>query len=29
VGVEITRITDELPLPDDIERVQRRLAGSA
>ncbi|OIN80902.1 DUF3349 domain-containing protein [Mycobacterium malmoense] len=25
VGVEITRITDELPSPDDIERVQRRL----
>jgi Protein of unknown function (DUF3349) len=28
VGVEITRITDELPLPDDIQRVQRRLAGT-
>jgi len=25
VGVEITRITDELPSPDDIERIQRRL----
>ncbi len=25
VGVEITRITDELPAPDDIERVQHRL----
>jgi hypothetical protein len=26
VGVEITRITDELPGPDDIRRVQDRLA---
>ena len=26
VGVAITRVTDELPLPDDIARVQRRLA---
>jgi hypothetical protein len=26
VGVEITRITDELPLPADIERVQSRLS---
>ncbi len=26
VGVEITRITDEMPAPDDIERVQHRLA---
>jgi hypothetical protein len=26
VGVEITRATDEMPSPDDIERVQRRLA---
>jgi hypothetical protein len=25
VGVEITRITNEVPSPDDIERVQRRL----
>jgi Protein of unknown function (DUF3349) len=25
VGVEITRITDEMPSSDDIERVQRRL----
>lgn len=25
VGVEITRVTHEMPLPDDIERVQRRL----
>ena len=25
VGVEITRLTNEMPLPDDIERVQRRL----
>ena len=25
VGVEITRITDELPSPDDIQRIQRRL----
>ncbi|OBI85060.1 DUF3349 domain-containing protein [Mycobacterium sp. 1245805.9] len=27
VGVEILRVTDELPLPDDIGRVQRRLDG--
>jgi hypothetical protein len=26
VGVEITRITDELPLPKDIERVRSRLS---
>jgi hypothetical protein len=26
VGVEITRITDEMPSPDDVARVQRRLA---
>lgn len=26
IGVAITRITHEMPLPDDIERVQRRLA---
>jgi hypothetical protein len=25
VGVEITRVTGELPSPDDIERVQLRL----
>ncbi len=25
VGVEITRITDQMPSPDDIERVHRRL----
>ena len=25
VGVEITRITNEMPSPDDIERIQRRL----
>jgi hypothetical protein len=25
IGVEITRITHEMPSPDDIERVQRRL----
>jgi hypothetical protein len=25
VGVEITRVTHEMPSPDDIERVQRRL----
>jgi Protein of unknown function (DUF3349) len=25
VGVEITRVTHELPSPDDTERVQRRL----
>jgi hypothetical protein len=26
LGVEITRITHEMPLLDDIERLQRRLA---
>ena len=26
VAVEITRITNEMPSPDDVERVQRRLA---
>jgi hypothetical protein len=26
IGGAITRITDELPSPDDLERVQRRLA---
>lgn len=25
IGVEITRITNQLPAPDDIERVQRRV----
>ena len=25
VGAEITRVTHEMPLPDDIDRVQRRL----
>jgi uncharacterized protein DUF3349 len=25
VGVEINRVTDELPLPDDVDRVERRL----
>jgi Protein of unknown function (DUF3349) len=25
VGVRITRITDDLPSPDDVERIQRRL----
>jgi hypothetical protein len=25
VGVEITRITNEMPSPDDVERIQRRL----
>jgi hypothetical protein len=25
IGVEITRVTHEMPSPDDIERVQRRL----
>jgi hypothetical protein len=28
VGVEITRITHAMPLPDDVERVRRRLAGT-
>jgi hypothetical protein len=28
VGVEITHITDEMPAPDDIERVQHRLAAT-
>jgi Protein of unknown function (DUF3349) len=27
VGVEITRITHEMPSLDDVDRVQRRLAG--
>lgn len=26
IGVAITRITDELPAPEDIERVRARLA---
>lgn len=26
IGVMITRITDELPTPDDVERVRKRLA---
>jgi hypothetical protein len=26
IGVAITQITDELPTPDDIERVRTRLA---
>ncbi len=26
IGVLITRLTDELPAPDDIERVRERLA---
>ncbi len=26
VGVEIIRITHEMPLPDDIKRIQHRLA---
>jgi hypothetical protein len=25
VGVEITRVTDDIPSPRDVERVQRRL----
>ena len=25
IAVEITRITNEMPSPDDVERVQRRL----
>jgi Protein of unknown function (DUF3349) len=28
VGVEITRITHEMPSPDDIERVRRRLSAT-
>ena len=27
IGVLITQITDELPTPEDIERVRQRLAG--
>lgn len=26
IGVLITQITDELPMPDDVERVRARLA---
>jgi hypothetical protein len=26
LGVAITRVTDEMPLPNDIERIQRRLS---
>jgi hypothetical protein len=26
IGVAITQITDELPAPDDVERVRERLA---
>ncbi|MGH3675344.1 MAG: DUF3349 domain-containing protein [Mycobacterium sp.] len=26
IGVLITQITDELPLPEDVERVRQRLA---
>lgn len=26
VGVELTRITDEMPAPEDVARVHRRLA---
>lgn len=26
IGVEITRVTDEMPSADDIARIQRRLA---
>jgi hypothetical protein len=25
VGVHITRITDDMPSPEDVERIQRRL----
>jgi hypothetical protein len=25
IGVEITRVTNELPSPDDVERVHRRV----
>lgn len=25
VGVHITQITDDMPSPDDVERIQRRL----
>jgi hypothetical protein len=26
IGVEITRVTDEMPSPDDIARIQHRLS---
>jgi len=29
IGVEITRVTHEMPSADDIDRVQRRLAAIA
>jgi hypothetical protein len=25
IGVQITRVTNQLPAPDDVERVQRRI----
>jgi Protein of unknown function (DUF3349) len=25
IGVEITRVLNQMPLPDDIDRIQRRL----
>ncbi|MGO8938933.1 MAG: DUF3349 domain-containing protein [Mycobacterium sp.] len=25
IGVRITRITDDMPSPDDVERIERRL----
>lgn len=25
IGVEITRVTNQLPSPDDVERIQRRI----
>ena len=25
IGVRITRITDDMPSPDDVERIQRRI----
>lgn len=28
VGVEITHVTDQMPAPDDIGRVQQRLAAA-
>jgi hypothetical protein len=28
VGVEITKLTDELPSPEDTDRVERRLAAA-
>ena len=28
VGVEVTKVTNAMPSPDDIERVQRRLAAT-